>query len=99
MQDSQNLQNPEITMYATRICPYCNMALALLKKKGIDITTITKILVDEKPELREQMMELTGRKTVPQIFINGQYVGGCDDLHALENEGKLDQLINNKPNV
>jgi glutaredoxin 3 len=44
-------------------------------------------------------MELTGRKTVPQIFINGQYVGGCDDLHALENEGKLDQLINNKPNV
>jgi glutaredoxin 3 len=99
MQDSQNLQNPEVIMYATRICPYCNMALALLKKKGIDITTITKILVDEKPELREQMMELTGRKTVPQIFINGQYVGGCDDLHALENEGKLDQLINNKPNV
>ena len=85
---------PEIIMYATKICPYCNMALALLKKKGIDTSLINKILVDEKPELREKMIELTGKKTVPQIFINGVHVGGCDDLHALENEGKLDALLN-----
>ena len=87
------MSNPKIIMYATKICPYCNMALALLKKKGIDIKLIEKILVDESAELRQQMMDLTGRKTVPQIFINGLHVGGCDDLHALENAGKLDELL------
>ncbi len=88
------MSNLKITMYASKICPYCNMALALLKKKGIDIHLINKILINEQPELREKMIELTGKKTVPQIFINGVYVGGYDDLQALENEGKLDELLN-----
>jgi glutaredoxin 3 len=69
------------------------MTLSLLKKKGIDISLIEKILVDESPELRQEMVDLTGKKTVPQIFINGLHVGGFDDLHALENAGKLDELL------
>jgi glutaredoxin 3 len=83
----------EIIMYATKICPFCNAALALLKKKGVSLDTVKKILIDEQPEQRQIMMDKTNKKTVPQIFINGVYVGGCDDLHALENAGKLDVLL------
>jgi len=82
----------QIRMYATRTCPYCIRAEALLVHKGV--TNIDKILVDAEPARREEMMELSGgRRTVPQIFINGTHVGGCDDLHALEYAGKLDALL------
>ncbi|HEY3325719.1 MAG TPA: glutaredoxin 3 [Novimethylophilus sp.] len=82
---------PEITMYATAICPYCVNAERLLKSKGI--TQITRIRVDLEPEKRMEMMRRTGRRTVPQIYIGEHYVGGCDELHALEHAGKLDVLL------
>ncbi len=79
-------------MYATRTCPYCIRAEALLNHKGI--TDIDKILVDDDPPRRLEMMEVSGRRTVPQIFIDGMHVGGCDDLFALEHAGKLDAMLN-----
>jgi len=79
-------------MYATRTCPYCIRAEALLVHKGV--TNIDKILVDAEPARREEMVKASGGgRTVPQIFINGTHVGGCDDLHALEYAGKLDGLL------
>ena len=78
-------------MYATRTCPYCIRAEALLNHKGV--TDIDKILVDADPSRRAEMMEASGRHTVPQIFIDGTHVGGCDDLFALEQAGKLDALL------
>lgn len=82
---------PEIIMYATAVCPYCVNAERLLKSKGI--TQITRIRVDLEPERRAEMMRRTGRRTVPQIYIGEHYVGGCDELHALEHAGKLDALL------
>jgi len=82
---------PKITVYTTRFCPYCHMAKALLRKKGI--TTFEEIDVSER-ELRAKMSEMAGgRRTVPQIWIGDRHVGGCDDLYALEREGKLDLLL------
>lgn len=82
----------KITMYSTQVCPYCIRAKALLARKGI--TEITEIRVDLQPELREEMLARSnGLRTVPQIFINDLHVGGCDDLHALDHEGKLDPLL------
>jgi len=81
----------QIRMYATRTCPYCIRAEALLTQKGI--TDIDKILVDMQPERRAEMIEASGRRTVPQIFIDGHHVGGCDDLFALDYAGKLDPLL------
>jgi len=81
----------KITMYSTRVCPYCVMAERLLVSKGVEITE--KILVDVDPVRREEMMARTGRRTVPQIFIGETHVGGFDDLSALDKAGKLDPLL------
>ena len=80
-----------VLMYSTGVCPYCNMAERLLKAKGID--EIEKIRIDLDPEQRTLMMEKTGRRTVPQIYIGDTHVGGFDDLSALDREGKLDPLL------
>ena len=71
----------EVIIYSTEYCPYCIKAKELLNRKNIPFT---EIRVDLQPELREEMITKSGRKTVPQIFINGQPIGGCDDLYALE---------------
>ncbi len=81
----------KVRMYSTAVCPYCNMAERLLKSKGVD--EIEKIRVDLEPEQRVLMMEKTGRRTVPQIYIGDTHVGGFDDLSALDREGKLDPLL------
>lgn len=78
-------------MYATAICPFCIRAEQLLRRKGM--TEIEKVRVDLDPARRMEMMEKTGRRTVPQIFIDGTYVGDCDELYALDHEGKLDPLL------
>jgi len=81
----------KVLMYSTAVCPYCIRAEQLLKRKGI--LEIEKIRVDLQPELRAAMMDKTGRRTVPQIYINGEYVGGFDDLAALDHAGELDTLL------
>jgi len=81
----------KVVMYSTAVCPYCIRAEQLLHSKGI--SEIEKIRVDLKPELRVAMMEKTGRRTVPQIFINDEHVGGYDDLASLNHAGKLDALL------
>ncbi len=81
----------KVLMYSTAVCPYCIRAEQLLKRKGVQ--EIEKIRVDLQPELRVAMMEKTGRRTVPQIYINGEYVGGYDDLAALDRAGGLDSLL------
>ena len=80
-----------VLMYTTAVCPYCNMAERLLKSKGIE--AIEKIRVDLEPEQRIAMMEKTGRRTVPQIYIGDTHVGGFDDLSALDRAGKLDPML------
>ncbi len=81
----------KITMYSTAVCPYCVAAEKLLRSKGV--TEIDKIRIDLDPEQRAAMMEKTGRRTVPQIYINETHVGGFDDLAALEHAGKLAPLL------
>jgi glutaredoxin 3 len=81
----------KVVMYCTAVCPYCDRAEQLLKRKGIQ--EIEKIRVDLHPELRVEMMEKTGRRTVPQIYINDTHVGGFDDMAALDQDGKLDGLL------
>jgi glutaredoxin 3 len=78
-------------MYCTGVCPYCTMAEKLLNKKGV--TEINKIRIDVEPGRKEEMMERTGRRTVPQIYIDEFHVGGFDDLSALDMEGKLEPLL------
>jgi glutaredoxin 3 len=78
-------------MYSTGVCPYCVMAERLLKAKGVD--EIEKVRIDLDPEQRSQMMEKTGRRTVPQIYIGDTHVGGFDDLSALDRAGKLEPLL------
>ena len=80
-----------VKMYTTGTCPYCLRAKRLLATKGV--RDIEEIRVDLEPGQRERMMEITGRHTVPQIFIGGRHVGGCDDLMALEQRGALDPLL------
>ncbi len=80
-----------VKMYATAMCPYCQMAERLLSSKGI--AEIEKIRVDLEPARRAEMMERTGRRTVPQIYIGDTHVGGYDDLAALEHAGKLDAML------
>jgi glutaredoxin 3 len=82
---------PKISMYSTGVCPYCQRAELLLKSKGI--TQIEKIRVDLEPERRNEMMQKTGRRTVPQIYIDEFHVGGYDDLAALDRAGKLAPLL------
>lgn len=78
-------------MYSTGVCPYCVMAERLLQSKGVE--GIEKIRVDLEPEQRIAMMQKTGRRTVPQIYIGDTHVGGFDDLSALDRNGKLDELL------
>lgn len=78
-------------MYSTGVCPYCVMAERLLKAKGVE--NIEKIRVDLEPEQRAEMMQKTGRRTVPQIYIGDTHVGGFDDLSALDRSGKLEPLL------
>lgn len=85
------LMTARVVMYSTGVCPYCVMAERLLKAKGVD--TIEKVRIDLEPEQRALMMEKTGRRTVPQIYIGDTYVGGFDDLSALDRQGKLDGLL------
>ena len=83
---------PRIVMYATEVCPYCVRAEQLLRRKGV--TDIEKIRVDLDPSRREEMLARSnGKRTVPQIFIGDFHVGGCDDLHELDRQGKLDGLL------
>ena len=82
---------PTVTMYSTAVCPYCLRAEHYLKAKGV--SEITKIRVDLEPELRRAMMERTGRRTVPQIYIDDFHVGGYEDLVALDHAGGLAPLI------
>jgi glutaredoxin 3 len=82
---------PEITMYSTAVCPYCINAERLLRSKGI--TQINKIRVDLEPEKRAEMMQRTGRRTVPQIYIDERYVGGFEELYALDRAGELSELL------
>ena len=81
----------KVTMYSTMVCPYCVRAEMLLKQRGV--TEINKILIDREPEQRALMMERTGRRTVPQIYIGDTPVGGYDDLAALDREGGLLPLL------
>ena len=80
-----------VKMYTTQVCPYCVRAKALLKQRGVD--QIEEIRVDLDPVQRDQMVALTGRRTVPQIFIGSTHVGGCDDLMALDRSGGLQPLL------
>jgi len=81
----------QVKMYSTGVCPYCIMAERLLMSKGVE--TIEKIRVDLDPQQRELMMQQTGRRTVPQIYIGEHHVGGFDDLTVLDRSGKLDELL------
>jgi len=81
----------KVLMYSTAVCPYCVRAEQLLTRKGV--TEIEKVRVDLEPERREEMMQRTGRRTVPQIYIGETHVGGCDELYELERQGKLDSLL------
>jgi glutaredoxin 3 len=80
-----------VIMYSTGVCPFCIMAERLLKAKGV--ADIEKIRVDLEPAQRTEMMQKTGRRTVPQIYIGDTHVGGFDDLSALDRLGKLDSLL------
>ncbi len=80
----------DVLVYSTRICPYCVRAKQHLTRKGV---SYREIMVDDDPQQREEMMRITGRRTVPQILIDGQPIGGCDDLLALDRAGKLDPLL------
>lgn len=83
--------SPRVLMYLTASCPYCQAAERLLDAKGV--RDIEKVRVDLEPARRTEMMQKSGRRTVPQIWIRGRHVGGCDDLHALEDAGELDTLL------
>ena len=82
---------PAVKMYTTQVCPYCQRAKALLKQRGVE--QIEEIRVDLHPAERDTMVQLTGRRTVPQIFIGDTHVGGCDDLVALDQRGGLMPLL------
>ncbi len=82
---------PAVKMYTTAVCPYCVRAKQILKAKGVEV--IEEIRVDLTPEARDEMVQITGRRTVPQIFIGDTHVGGCDDLIALDSRGALIPLL------
>jgi glutaredoxin 3 len=81
----------QVLMYLTAACPYCQAAQRLLDRKGI--TDVEKVRVDLEPARRAEMMQRSGRTSVPQIWIGGRHVGGCDELYALERDGALDRLL------
>ena len=80
-----------VRMYTTQVCPFCVRAKALLKQRGVD--AIDEVRIDLDPSQRDAMIALTGRRTVPQIFIGSTHVGGCDDLMALDRAGGLQPLL------
>lgn len=80
----------DVKVYVTDYCPYCTRAKGLLKRKGV---AFTEIDVSDDPETRAWLVRTTGMRTVPQIFIDGKPVGGCDDIHALDRAGELDKLL------
>ncbi|TSE36197.1 glutaredoxin 3 [Tepidimonas charontis] len=80
-----------VIIYSSDFCPYCHRAKALLRARGV--TDWEEIKVDGRPDIRAAMAQRVGRTSVPQIFINGQHVGGCDDLHALDARGGLEPLL------
>ena len=82
----------KVKMYTTQVCPYCVRAKMLLKQRGV--ADIEEIRVDLNPAERQTMVKITGRRTVPQIFIGDTHVGGCDDLVALDQRGELMPLLN-----
>ncbi len=81
----------KVLMYSTGVCPFCLMAERLLKSKGV--AAIEKVRVDLEPERRQEMIERTGRRTVPQIYVGARHIGGYDDLAALDRAGGLDPLL------
>jgi glutaredoxin 3 len=81
-----------VKIYTTAVCPYCVRAKQILKSRGVE--QFQEIRIDELPEARQKMMELTGRRSVPQIFVGQTHVGGCDDLMALDASGGLLALLN-----
>jgi glutaredoxin 3 len=89
--DNKDLGMQPVKMYTTQVCPYCLRAKALLKQRGV--AEIEEVRVDVDPAERDRMIELTGRRTVPQIFIGDTHVGGCDDLIALDQQGGLQALL------
>jgi glutaredoxin 3 len=80
-----------VKMYTSNYCPFCSRAKALLLQRGV--TDLEEIVVDGKPDLRARMTQITGRTSVPQIFIDDKLIGGCDDLHALDGRGGLVPLL------
>ena len=80
----------EVVIYTTQVCPYCNAAKALFQKKGV---AYSEIDVSGDVAKRAWLVEASGQRTVPQIFIDGRHVGGSDDLHALDRKGELDALL------
>ena len=80
----------KVVMYSSRLCPYCFRAKSVLESKQADLEIIS---VDGQPKVREEMMQKSGRHTVPQIWIGEQHIGGCDDLTALDRRGELDSLL------
>ncbi len=82
---------PIVKMFTTLVCPYCQRAKMLLKQRGVE--AIEEVRIDLDPVQRDAMMQLTGRRTVPQIFIGETHVGGFDDLHALDQRGGLQPLL------
>lgn len=88
---AESIMNPNVEIYTWSTCPFCIRAKALLDRKGVDYT---EYCIDGDAQAREAMAQRAhGRRSVPQIFINDNHVGGCDDLHALENQGRLDALL------
>ena len=81
----------EVIIYSTTVCPYCIRAKQLLERKGVEYKEIN--LSKEDPQVRIDLMQRTNHRTVPQIFINDQFIGGFDQLYALDREGKLDELL------
>ena len=80
-----------VKMYTTAVCPYCVRAKQILKSKGVE--QIEEVRIDADPAARDHMMQITGRRTVPQIFVGDTHVGGCDDLMALDAKGGLLPLL------
>jgi len=85
-----------VKMYTTQVCPFCQRAKMLLKQRGVD--QIDEVRVDLDPSQRDTMIQITGRRTVPQIFIGSTHVGGCDDLFALDQRGGLMPLLDGTAN-
>lgn len=83
-----------VLMYTTAVCPFCIRAKQLLKARGVE--TIEEIRIDLNPDRRDEMMQKTQRRTVPQIYIGDTHVGGCDDLYALDAAGKLQPLLDSR---